>query len=74
MQENESPITLHFVRNDGRRERTRLTHHTLAEARKVAEQVLCIGAGLYSEVDICTEDGHIETIQNSEIIAFSKTR
>ena len=72
--ENESPITLHFVRHDGRRERTRLTHHTLAEARKVAEQVLRIGAGLYHEVDICTEDGHIETIQNSALLAFSETR
>ena len=74
MEDNESPITLHFVRNDGRRERTRLTHHTLAEARQVAEQVLRIGAGLYTEVDICTEDGHIETIQNSAIVAFAEPR
>jgi hypothetical protein len=74
MEENESPITLHFVRNDGRRERTRLTHHTLAQARKVAEQVLRIGAGLYNEVDICTVDGHIETIQNSALLVASETR
>ena len=74
MEGNESPITLHFVRNDGRRERTRLTHQTLAEARKAAEEVLRIGAGLYSEVDICTEDGHIETIQNSALLASSETR
>jgi hypothetical protein len=72
--ENELTITLHFVRNDGRRERTRLTHHTLAEARSVAEQVLRIGAGLYNEVDICTEDGYIETLQNSALVAFSETR
>ena len=73
MEGNETPITLHFVRNDGRRERTRLTHQTLAEARKAAEEVLRIGAGLYNEVDICTEDGHIETIQNSALLASSKT-
>ena len=74
MEGNEAPITLHFVRNDGRRERTRLTHQTLAEARRVGEQVLRIGAGLYNEVDICTEDGHIETIQNSALLASSETR
>jgi hypothetical protein len=72
MEENEAPITLHFVRHDGRRERTRLTRHTLAQARQVAEQVLRIGAGLYNEVDICTEDGHIETIQNSALLAETR--
>jgi hypothetical protein len=74
MEENEITITLHFVRNDGRRERIRLTHQTLAEARSAAEQVLRLGAGLYHEVDICTEDGHIETIQNGAVLASSETR
>jgi hypothetical protein len=46
----------------------------LADARNVAEQVLRIGAGLYNEVDICAEDGYIETIQNSALVAFSVTR
>jgi len=46
----------------------------MAEARKVAEQVLRIGAGLYNEVDICTEDGRAETIRNSEIVIFPEAR
>src|SRR5260370_2035320 len=61
-------ITLDCVRKNGRRERTKLTHHTLAEARKVAQRVLRLGSGLYTEVDICTEDGTIETIQNPEVL------
>jgi hypothetical protein len=60
-------ITLHYVQENGRRERTRLTHHNMAEARKVAKAVLHAGNGLYSEVDICSEDGTIETIQNPAI-------
>jgi hypothetical protein len=57
-------ITLQYVQKDGKRERTKLTHHTLAEARQVAKAVLHVGNGLYTEVDICSEDGTIERIQN----------
>jgi hypothetical protein len=57
-------ITLHYVQKDGRRERTKLTDHTMAEARQVAKWVLHVGNGFYTEVDICTEDGIVETIQN----------
>ena len=57
-------ITFHFLRNDGRRERTKLDHYDLAEARALVEQVFRVGNGLYTEVDICTESGHIERIQN----------
>jgi hypothetical protein len=60
-------ITLHYVQKNGRRERTRLTHHNMAKARKVAKAVLHAGNGLYSEVDICSGDGTIETIQNPAI-------
>ena len=63
--ENESTITLHYVQKNGRRERTKLTHHTMTEARKVAKAVLHIGNGLYTEVDICTEDGRIERVQST---------
>jgi hypothetical protein len=63
--DNGPTITLHYVQKDGRRERTKLTHHTMTEARKVAKAVLHIGNGLYTEVDICTEDGTIERIQNT---------
>jgi hypothetical protein len=62
--DTEPTITLHYVQKDGRRERTKLTHHTMDEARKVAKAVLHIGKGLYTEVDICHDDGSIERIQN----------
>ena len=65
--DNRPTITLHYVQKDGRRERTRLTHHTMAEARKVARAMLHAGNGLYTEVDICTEDGTIETIPNPNV-------
>jgi hypothetical protein len=62
--DTEPTITLHYVRKDGRRERTKLTHHSTDEARKVAKAMLHVGNGLYTEVLICTENGAIETIQN----------
>jgi two-component system, chemotaxis family, response regulator Rcp1 len=62
--DNEPAITLHCIRKNGRRERTSLTHHSLSEARELAQWVLRVGNGLYTEVDICTEDGTIETLQN----------
>ena len=61
--DNQPTIILHYVQKDGRRERTKLTHHTMAEARQVAKAVLHVGNGLYTEVDICAEDGTIERIQ-----------
>jgi hypothetical protein len=60
----EQTITLHYIRKDGRRERTELSHHTMDEARKVAKAVLHVANALYTEVDLCSEDGPIETIQN----------
>ena len=65
--DNQPAITLHCVRKDGRRESTRLAHHTLADARELAKWVLHVGNGLYTEVDICTETGTIETIQNPAV-------
>jgi hypothetical protein len=62
--DNDPTIILHYVQKDGRRERTKLTQHTMAEARKVAKAMLHAGNGLYTEVQICAEDGTIETIQN----------
>jgi hypothetical protein len=60
----ESTMTLYCVRKDGRRERTEISHHTMADARELAEWLLYIGNGLYTEVDICTEDGTVKTIRN----------
>jgi CheY-like chemotaxis protein len=57
-------ITLHCVRKNGRREMTKLVHHTFSEARELAKWVLQVGKGLYTAVDICTEEGTMETIQN----------
>ena len=62
--ENQPIITLQYIQRDGSRERTKLTHHTMTEAREVARATLHAGNGLYTEVDICTEDGAIEKIQN----------
>ena len=62
--DTEPTITLHYVRKDGKRERTKFAHHTLSEARELAQWVLNVGNGFYTEVDICNLDGTIERIQN----------
>jgi len=67
--DTEPTITLHYVQKDGRRERTKLAHHTMDEARKVAKAVLHAAHGLYVEVDICGEEGTIERIQNPAVLA-----
>lgn len=66
-------ITLGCVRKNGRREAARLTQLTLSVAREAAKWVLEAGNGLYTQVDICTEDGHIETIYNTVIPAPAET-
>jgi hypothetical protein len=71
--ETEPTITLHYVRKDGRRERTRFAHHTLSEARELAQWVLHVGNGFYTEVDICTEDGTIETFQSPAVASPVET-
>jgi hypothetical protein len=38
--------------------------HPLSDARELAKWVLHIGNGLYTEIDISTEDGQVERIQN----------
>jgi two-component system, chemotaxis family, response regulator Rcp1 len=63
--DNLPAITLHCVRKNGRLETTNLTNHTLFLAREVAKRVLQAGNGLYTRVHVCTEDGHIETIDNN---------
>jgi two-component system, chemotaxis family, response regulator Rcp1 len=60
-------LSLDCVRKNGRRETTNLLTHTLSEARELAKRVLHLGNGFYTEVDICTEDGTIETIQKSAL-------
>jgi len=65
--DTEPTITLHYVRKDGKRERTKFAHHTLSEARELAQWVLNVGNGFYTEVDICNPDGTIERIQNPAV-------
>jgi chemotaxis family two-component system response regulator Rcp1 len=64
--DKEPSLTLHCIRKNGRRERTKLSLATLSEAREVAQRILRLGGGLYDEVDICTEHGPIETVPNSD--------
>jgi chemotaxis family two-component system response regulator Rcp1 len=72
--DHERAIHLHCVRNDGRRETTKLTGHTLPAAREAAKRVLEEGGRFYAQVDICTEDGHIETIdKNTAVVAPAGT-
>lgn len=59
----EPTIILHCLRNDGRRETTQLTDSHLSDARELAKRMLHLGNGLYKEVEICNEHGHVETIQ-----------
>jgi len=37
----------------------------MSDARELAEWLLYTGNGLYTEVDICTEDGTVETIRGA---------
>jgi CheY-like chemotaxis protein len=67
--DNAPAITLHCTQRNGRRGTTTLTHHTLPLAREVAKWVLQAGNGLYTEIELCTEDGHVETIHNTVIPA-----
>jgi hypothetical protein len=63
--DKELTLSLQCIRNNGLRESTELTDHTLSEARELARQVLCVGKDLYTEVNICNADRTIETIQNA---------
>ena len=62
-------ITLHCVTKNGRRDTTKLTHHTLPQAREVSKWVLQAGNGFYAGVDICTDDGYNETLEDTVIPA-----
>jgi hypothetical protein len=63
----ELTITLECVRKDGRRERTKISEHTMCDARELAEWVLYAGKGYYTEIDICTDDGTVETVRNPNV-------
>jgi chemotaxis family two-component system response regulator Rcp1 len=65
--DNKPTLSLDCVRKNGRRETTKVPTRTLSEARELAKRVLHLGNGLYTRVDICTEDGPIETIRNTAL-------
>jgi hypothetical protein len=65
--ENQPAITLHCITKDGQCERTKLADQTLKDARDLAQWVLHAGNGFYTEVDICTEDGEVETVRNQAV-------
>ena len=67
--EDDVVILLNFLRNDGKRERSKVTNSDISQAREVAEEVLRVGSGLYTEVDICIDEHRIETIQRLDLIA-----
>jgi CheY-like chemotaxis protein len=62
--DKQSTITLQCVRANGRRELTQLTTDKMSEARELAKSVLRTSRGIYTEVDICSDDG-VETVRNT---------
>jgi hypothetical protein len=69
-----SITTLRCLRNDGRRESTKLEHLSLDQAHRVAERILQIGNGLYTEVEICTESGYTETIREHDAVGATSSK
>jgi hypothetical protein len=65
--DTEPTITLDCVRKDGRRERNKISDHTMCDARELAEWLLYTGNGLYTEIDICAEDGKVETVRSPAV-------
>jgi hypothetical protein len=62
--ESEQEFKLRFIRTDGKREQARLSHHSPAQVRDLAELVFERSGDLYSEVEILRDGRHFETIQN----------
>jgi CheY-like chemotaxis protein len=71
--DNAPAITLNCVQRTGQRDTTTLTHHTLPVAREVAKWVLQAGNGMYTEIDIVTDSGHVETLQDTVLPAPGDT-
>ncbi len=67
-------IKLRCLRNDGRHESTKLEHVNLDQARVVAERILQIGNGLYTEVEICTESGYFETVHRDDAVGATSSK
>ena len=69
--DNEPAITLHCILKNGKREKAKLTHYTLPEEEEAAMRMLQMRNGLYREIEICSDYGMVETIQNPAVPASS---
>jgi hypothetical protein len=67
-------IKLRCLRSDGRHESTKLEHINLDQAHVVAERILWIGNGLYTEVEICTENGCMETVHRDDAVGATSSK
>lgn len=67
-------IKLRCLRTDGRRESTKLERINLDQALVIAERILQIGNGLYTEVEICTEGGYIETVHRDDAVGATSSK
>jgi hypothetical protein len=59
------PLTLHFHRNDDRREKVPLTHCTVAEAEDAIKRIFSISDGLYTKAEIYQGNELVETVANT---------
>ncbi|HEV2689504.1 MAG TPA: hypothetical protein VGV35_13160 [Bryobacteraceae bacterium] len=71
---NDESIALVFLTDRGTRERLHIDQGNMADARRLAEQILCVGAGLYTEVEIYAAGRLIETIENGELSGIASDR
>jgi CheY-like chemotaxis protein len=68
--EKKPNITLHCIRKNGSREKTKLSLHSVSEAREVAKRVLRLGKGMYTDIEICSEEEEtLETVGSWEVNA-----
>jgi hypothetical protein len=67
-------ITLSFHRKGGRLEEAKLKDYSLVEAHEAAERVLDAANGIYTEVDICTEDGCVETLYRVDTVGATSSK
>jgi hypothetical protein len=60
-------MTLHFLRFDGKREITKLSHHTVAQAHSLVEGLLRVTKDVYTEVEIHCDGRYVETVQSPHV-------
>jgi hypothetical protein len=64
-------LTLHFHRNDDRRERVPVTHCTVAEAIEAIQRIFSISEGLYTKAEIYQGDRLVETVENTSSVRLA---